>query len=101
LWNRVASESTAFDPEGMVYQARNLSLLGEDGEAVLLLEQALDRGFNPYRMLLRPDAWLDAARSHADFPRVFARAREKYTVARQAFVDAGGERLLGVSLPVL
>jgi hypothetical protein len=83
----------------MIYTARSLSLLGEAGEAVLLLERALDRGFNPYRMLLRSDTWLDAARSHANFPRLFARARQKYAVARQAFIDAGGERLLGVTVP--
>lgn len=97
LAERVASQST--DPESMVYTARSLSLLGEPGEALLLLERALDHDFNPYRMLLRSDTWLDAARSHADFPRLFARARQKYAVARQAFVDAGGERLLGVTVP--
>jgi hypothetical protein len=38
---------------------------------------------------------------HAAYPRLFERARQKYAIARQAFVDAGGERLLGVSVPVL
>jgi serine/threonine-protein kinase len=94
---QVAAQST--DPEGMVYQARTLSLLGEPGDAVLLLERALDGGFNPYRMLQRPDAWLDPARSHAGFPGLFARARHKYGIARQEFVDAGGERLLAVTVP--
>jgi eukaryotic-like serine/threonine-protein kinase len=99
LWKRI--ENTFTDPEGMVYQARALSVFGETRDAVLLLEKALDRGFNPLRMLKRPDAWLDSARLHADYPRLVERARQKYAVARQAFVDAGGERLLGVSVPVL
>ena len=97
LEQRAASPS--FDPESMLYMARHLSLLGEPRNALLLWERALDRGFNPYRMLLRSDSWLDAARSHADFPRLFARARDTYIAARRAFVDAGGERLLGVTLP--
>ena len=97
LEQRAASQS--FDPESMVYMARALSLLGEPREALLLWERALDRGFNPYRLLIRADPSLDAARSHAGFPRLLERAREKYAAARQAFVDAGGERLLGVTLP--
>src|SRR5262245_15010041 len=98
LWKRIENKLT--DPEGMAYQARALSALGETREAVLLLEKALDRGFNPHRMLERPDAWLDPARLHTDYPRIFERARQKYAIAREAFVDAGGERLLGVSVPV-
>ena len=98
LGRRAASQS--FDSESMAYMARSLSFLDEPLEALLLLERALDRGFNPYRMLLRSDPWLDAARSHADGPRLFARARQKYAVARQAFIDADGQRLLGVTLPV-
>ena len=97
LERRVASSS--FDPENMMYVARTLSRLGAGAEAIGMLERALDRGFNPYRMLMRTDAWWDAARAHADFPRVFERARQKYGIARQAFIDVGGERLLGVTVP--
>ncbi len=98
LGKRVAAQAT--DGESFVYMARMLSALGEGGEAVLLLEKALDHGFNPYRMLQRSDSSLDAARSHAHFPPLLARARQTYLIARQAFVDAGGERLLGVTVPV-
>jgi hypothetical protein len=97
LWKRIESKVT--DPEGMVYQARTLSFVGETKEAVLLLERALDHGFNPYRVLVRSDSFLDGARSQTDFPRLLERARQKYLAARQAFIDAGGERLLGVSVP--
>jgi serine/threonine protein kinase len=86
LWKSIANKLT--DPEAMVYQARGLSVLGETRDAVLLLEQALDRGFNPYRMLERPDASLDPARLHADYPRLLSGLVR--AVARQAFVDAGG-----------
>ena len=99
LWKRI--ENKFKDPEGMVYQARTLSLAGEAKEAVLLLERALDHGFNPYRVLVGSDSSLVGARSQTDFPRLLERARQKYLAARQAFVDAGGERLLGVSVPVL
>jgi eukaryotic-like serine/threonine-protein kinase len=89
------------DGEGLIYQARTLSVLGEGEKAVTLLEAAFDRGFNPYRLLRRPDPWLDSARSHSRFAHLDERARDKYINTRQAFVDANGERLLGVTVPLL
>lgn len=98
LGKRLAPQSA--DGEGLVYLARMLSALGDGGGAVLLLGKALDSGFNPYRVLRRSDSSLDAARSHSSFPHLLERARNQYLVARQAFVDAGGERLLGVTVRV-
>jgi TolB-like protein len=86
------------DGEGMLYIARTLSALGEGGEAVELLGRALEKGFNPYR-LLHSDPSLDAARAHAAFPRLFDSARRRYLMMRQTFIDAKGESLLGVTLP--
>ena len=52
-----------------------------------------------YRMLERPDASLDPARCTPTIHGFSSGLVRSYAVARQAFVDAGGERLLGVSVP--
>jgi tetratricopeptide (TPR) repeat protein len=91
--------ANAPDGEGLVYQGRSLSHWGESADAVRLFAAALDRGFNPYRMLVRHDSWLDHARADSSFPALFERARDKYRATWQAFVDADGERLLGVAVP--
>jgi hypothetical protein len=88
------------DGEGLIYQARTLSVLGEGEKALTLLEASFDRGFNPYRLLRKPDPWLDSARSHARFEHLVERTRDKYTSTRQAFIEANGERLLGVTAPL-
>jgi hypothetical protein len=77
-----------------------LSGLGEGGDAVVLMQQALERGFNPYRVLRSSDSAWNAVRAHPAYPPLLDAARTKYQNARQAFIDAGGERLLGVTVPL-
>ncbi len=96
LGRRVATQMP--DGDALFYMARMLSALGEGGEAVGLLETCLQRGFNPYR-LLHCDRSLGAARVHPDFPHLLDGARATYAAARQSFIDADGEGLLGVTIP--
>ena len=98
LCRRVAGQIP--DGEGLVYVARMLSALGEGDDAVVLMQQTLERGFNPYRLLQSSDGALTALRAHLEYPTLLDAARTKYLSARQAFLDAGGERLLGVTVPL-
>jgi hypothetical protein len=82
------------DPESLYFVARFIASFG-DRRALPQLARALDQGFVVYRVLLRDDAWLDPLRSTADFQDLVARSREVYRDCLQAYVDAGGERLLG------
>jgi TolB-like protein/tetratricopeptide (TPR) repeat protein len=98
LCRRAAGQIT--DGESLLQVARILSALGEGGEAVLLLQRVLERGFNPYRFLRSSDGALNCARAHPAYPSLLGAARTRYESARQAFIDAGGERLLGVTIPI-
>ena len=59
----------------------------------------LEGGFEIYRKLTRTDPWLDSIRSHADFDELLAKARTSYDQAKALFVEADGDRLLGVGIP--
>jgi DNA-binding winged helix-turn-helix (wHTH) protein len=82
------------DPEAVFYAARTIAVFGER-RALSELGRSLDRGFVLYRVLLRDDPWLDPLRATADFGCLVERAREMYRECLSAYVDAGGERLLG------
>lgn len=66
-----------------------------DRRALDLFRRSLDRGFVLYRVLLKDDAWLDPLRKTAEFQALVERSRERYSECLEAYVAAGGERLLG------
>jgi eukaryotic-like serine/threonine-protein kinase len=82
------------DPESLYVAARFIAAFG-DTRALSALARALDRGFVIYRVLHRDDPWLDPLRETCEFQDLVARAREVYRGCLQAYVDAGGERVLG------
>lgn len=83
------------DPEGFYHLARGLAHFGRADRAVELLAQAVDRGyFQPFA--LARDAWLDKLRARADFQEVVMNAEHHHEAARAAFIQAGGQTLLGV-----
>lgn len=82
------------DPEMVYFTARTLAVFG-DRRALDQLQRSLEHGFVLYRALLREDPWLDPIRATPAFQRLIARSREMYRECRKAYLDAGGERLLG------
>jgi eukaryotic-like serine/threonine-protein kinase len=82
------------DSEAIYFVARTVARFG-DPESVTMLQCAFERGFVPYRVLLRRDPWLDPVRRTAGFQALLERAREAYRVALAAYLEAGGDRLLG------
>ncbi len=83
------------DPEGLFYQVIKLARAQDFDRAVEILGDAVDRGFYPYETFMR-HAWLAPLRTRQDFNAILAKAEHRHLEARAAFVNAGGETLLGV-----
>ena len=82
------------DPEGIYHLARGLAHFGRQDRGVELLAEAVDRGyFQPFAF--SRDPWLDKLRDRADFRAILLRAEQRHQAARAAFVQAGGQALLG------
>jgi TolB-like protein len=88
------------DPETLWQVARVFAYFGERARALGLFGLSLERGFIVYRILTCDDPWLDALRPSHEFRDLVQRARSRYVGASAAFRDAGGEQLLGVTLPI-
>ena len=82
-------------PEELFQQARHLAYLSECDRALIILSRAVDEGFFCYPALAR-DPWLHALRANPRFEDILRRALERHTAAVRAFVEAGGEQILGV-----
>jgi tetratricopeptide (TPR) repeat protein len=82
------------DPEGLYHLARGLAYFGREDRAVELLADAVDRGyFQPFTF--SRDAWLDQLRGRTDFRETLRKAEQRHQGARTAFIQAGGQALLG------
>jgi hypothetical protein len=90
-------KATFRDPEGIFYQARQLSYLGEIEHALGTLSRSIDSGFYCYPAMVR-DPWLDALRSRPEFTSLLRKSRQLHREAAAAFVALGGESLLGLSV---
>jgi hypothetical protein len=84
------------DPESVFYIARTYARLGSDDKALTELARAVEMGFFSCTTMVR-DPWFDDVRSDARFDRALQRAEERHRAARDRFIAAGGERLLGTA----
>jgi len=81
------------DPCATYYLARTLATI-EHPQAIDIFRRSVEGGFHAYAMFAR-DPWLDPLRSTPEFQEVLAFAEAQYRDAADAFVAAGGERMLG------
>jgi eukaryotic-like serine/threonine-protein kinase len=81
------------DPCATYYLARTLAAM-EHPRAIEMMRRAVEGGFHSYALFLR-DPWLDPLRGDRTLRDLIGVAESSYHDARQAFVDAGGERILG------
>jgi hypothetical protein len=87
------------DPEARFYVARNLAHVGQRDEALSLLGGAVDGGFFCLPALTR-DPWLDSLRPLHEFAAILRRAETRHRNALISFLNAEGDRILGVAHPV-
>jgi len=85
------------DPEALFYMARQLAYLGESSRAITELHHVIDRGYLCSRILTR-DPWLDSLRLNAEFGVLLEKTLALEAGMVTAFVQAGTDRLLGVSV---
>jgi tetratricopeptide (TPR) repeat protein len=83
------------DPEAYTLMARGAIHLGLADEGLRMLEKAVLGGHFcvPF---LRRDSWLDPVRERQDFRQILAAAESRHREAREHYLAAGGEMLLGV-----
>lgn len=82
------------DPEGLLLGVRALAYLGEIDTAMVQLERVVMGGFHCPTALTR-DPWLDSLRARSDFVGLVHEAEAGHARAARAYLDAGGERILG------
>ncbi|MBA3231232.1 MAG: protein kinase [Acidobacteria bacterium] len=87
------------DPEGRYYFARHAAHLGFREPALELLGGVVDEGFFCLPALAR-DPWLDSVRAMPEFGAILRRAEHRHRQALISFLNAEGDRVLGVSHPV-
>jgi eukaryotic-like serine/threonine-protein kinase len=81
------------DPCATYYLARTLAAI-EHPRALEMFRRAAEGGFHAYTMYAG-DPWLDPIRRQRGFLEILAFAEAQYREAADAFVAAGGERVLG------
>jgi TolB-like protein/tetratricopeptide (TPR) repeat protein len=94
---RYLASPTFIDPEGLFHGGQILARGGDHDLAMHALERAAASGYSGLPLLV-VDPWVDALRGRSDFRALLDNAEERRRQAAAAFVDAGGERLLGVSV---
>ncbi len=92
-----ASFNMPADLDGRFYFVAGLARFGGEigaHRAVEALSDLVSRGFFPYTTLLTHQ-WLDVLRDRSDFVSMLQHAKDRCDRARAAFLEAGGETLLG------
>ncbi len=85
------------DPEGLFYLTQLNAHVGDVEGALALFERVVAGGFSCFPSFAS-DSWLDGLRAHAEFRRVLSLAEVSHRKAVAAFREAGGERVLGITL---
>jgi serine/threonine protein kinase/tetratricopeptide (TPR) repeat protein len=83
------------DPEGLLFAVRTAAYAGAIEFALELLASVVDGGMHCPAPLVR-DPWFDSLRTEPEFVRLLRRSEQEHAESVRAYVEAGGERLLGV-----
>jgi TolB-like protein/tetratricopeptide (TPR) repeat protein len=83
------------DPEAWLIQAGGVAHVGQHDRALALLDEIVERGYLGVSQIAR-SPWWASVRETAEFARIVAKAAERRETVRKAFVEAGGEELLGI-----
>jgi hypothetical protein len=75
--------------------SRDVAYVGATDFALELLTKVVDGGMHCPTPLVR-DPWLDSLRMEPEFVRLLRRSEQEHAESVRAYVQAGGEQLLGV-----
>jgi hypothetical protein len=81
------------DPCAMYYAARMLAVTAHP-RSIEMLRRSVEGGFHASR-LFKHDPWLDGIRSDRAFREIVDLADSRRREAMEAYIAAGGERILG------
>ena len=93
---RIMSSPTFVDPEALFHSACGLARMGRHDRAAAALARTVERGYCALPALHHL-SWFDPLRARADFRAAVDRAEEQKRAAIDAFIVAGGERVVGIS----
>lgn len=85
------------DPCGRFYASRLLAHVGDTERALTNLRAAVEGGLFCFSVLAR-DPWLDSLRTFPEFTAIVREAETLEREARAAFLQASGDRVLGLTL---
>jgi serine/threonine protein kinase len=94
LIEAMLSAGPARDPCARYYSARVMAGAGVDG-ALAMLASSIDGGFSCFEFMAR-DPWLAGLRGQPEFSAILRRSEARERHARAAYIEAGGDRVLGV-----
>jgi len=89
-------QATFRDPEGLYYQARQLSYLAADDWALEMFSRAVDNGFFCYQAFVR-DPWLDHLRGKSAFSAIMQKALQLHQQAIQVLRSSARGTLLSLA----
>jgi serine/threonine protein kinase/tetratricopeptide (TPR) repeat protein len=92
----VTGRSPVRDPCALYYLGRIMAYLGDSTRALDYLGRAVKGGFFCFPWMTR-DPWVDSLRHLPAFRRLLDDCESRHRQALDAFVRAGGDRLLGLS----
>jgi hypothetical protein len=82
------------DPCARYYTARAMAGAGVEG-ALAMLASSVDGGFSCFDFMAR-DPWLASLQKQPEFSAILRRSEARERHARAAYIEAGGDRVLGV-----
>jgi hypothetical protein len=84
-------------PEGVYVIARQFAYYGDSATALALLTRVVEEGCYCFSTMAR-DPWLDTLRADPVFTKTLRHAEVRHREAPAAFVQADGDRLLGLKV---
>ena len=91
-----ATTESSRDPENHYYMSLVAAYVGDGERSLAMLERVVAGGWFCHATIAR-EPWLECVRGTPRFAALIAEAKARHRQAAAAFLEAGGDRLLGLS----